>query len=288
MGGSIFPDKLGNINKREKDVEKLFKHVIDDLREIAIKWGYRYVDDDRMAIFLSKDFGSDFEITIVADLRQKKQTIIVRKGSERTGTHKLLGGGELLEGEVVLFLEAKQEEKVSPGGLPYIEEKEEGVLIWDKRISMEDAIYVIVQIDSKAKEKGLLDKKTGKRLELSEPIYIAQEKYRVEEVFSGQGTLYPIMSERKPEKVLQEFDDPESLITRHNPYDGTVIGLIHKRDLEYFEMRDEVLNEILIERNLTVKDMIEGLSMDPGFFTPLLLALREEIDKRMVSRQKKI
>jgi len=235
---------------------------------------------------LSKDFGLDFEMTIVADPRRKKQSVIVRKGSERTGVHELFGGGELLKGEEFMVLEAKQEEKVSPKGLPYIEETEEGVLIWDKRLSMEDAVFAIVQIDKKAKEEGLLDRKTGARLDLPEPVYAAQEKYKVEEVFSEQGALYPIMTGQGVERVIQEFDDPASLIMRKDPYSGEVIGLAHKRDLEYFETRDKVLNELLIERNLTVKDIIEGMVIDPGIFTPILMALREEITKRMVASGK--
>ena len=95
------------------------------------------------------------------------------------------------------------------------------------------------------------------------------------------------MPEQKPEKVLQEFDDPESLIMRKDPYSGMVIGLVHKRDLEYFEMRDKILNEILLERNLTVKGIIEGMASDPNFFAPLIMALREEITRRIASKQKK-
>lgn len=270
---------VGHIREMGLKINEKMGKTIGSLYEIATNWGNRVIDDDRWAIFFSSEFDVEPNFVITVDTTPGKQFISIASGNEIRDYHQIFG-----EEEVIVPLERRREEKISPLGIVYVEEKESGLLFWDSSLSLREVDRAIMKLNSAAIKKGLYDPKTENRLKLPEPTYIAKLKRSVETFFAKEGSMHPVMPDQDSEKVMQEFDHPEELMTWQDPYVFNVGGLVfiaHRRDEKFLEMREQVFNDVLIERGFTFQELMGALSLDPELFRPIIMGIKTEFDERL-------
>ena len=274
--GLIYPPGWREGKKPEEELAKGFLIGLGrEFADIAIKWGARYVDMDYLAVFKSKDWGIEPALIIEADARPDRQSVFVRKTEKDIRFVKFprpdefvvpLAGGSFVE--------------TTPSGLQKVVQKEEGFIAWDQDLPFDEALFVFEKIHLEAEKKSLFDPETRERKPLPEPVYIPQEKFKVGEMFAEKGGLYPLFGMR-PEDALSQFDHPEELVVRHEPYTGEVSGLVHKRDLEYLDLREKIVNEIFLEKGITYAELIESLTLHPEVVEPIFKEIQDEAKKRM-------
>lgn len=87
-------------------------------------------------------------------------------------------------------------------------ETEKLFVVWDTRISFEEAASVIKEVDEAAKAQGLIDPRTGERM-FNKSINIGGEVFKISEVFSNPDYVL-IFSPRLPDDLIfAQFDHPE-------------------------------------------------------------------------------
>ena len=139
---------------------------------------------------------------------------------------------------------------------------ETAVVLWDKRITVEQVLHVIEHASEirKAMDASLAAGEV--------------EKMSVDEAFSAPGTCFPILPGQSPEDLLQEFDRPDELQLVE---EYGIQSIVRKSDLPYLQQRLRAAEQVLAE---------EGISLDRKTVENLgwkeILALREKIQKRAV------
>lgn len=204
--------------------------------------------------------------------------VIISKGTHASGFH--LFGNPETEKDIKIPLPPRSIELTLPSGLFSVKNLEEGMFIIDKGITPQDLAETVDEINKKAREKGLFyNSSQTTRKPLPETNYIQPEKFKVEEVFSVKGSLFPVFSPQNYEEIIDMFDKPDEIITVINPYSGQIMGLGHVKDKEYFERRTELVNNILLEYGLTLDELLAGLEKSPKIFSPIMQKIRRESEK---------
>ncbi len=269
-------------NKESQDEEEKIEERLElayNFADVAIKWGARFQRDENIAVLQTKDWGVEPSITIEADIRQNKQTVVVMKGDRKGGYISFEGGNFRIP------LKGRQIFEELPCGLLKAINKEEGFLIWDKNLDLSEAMFAFDNIHEEAKKRDLYDPQTKTRKPLPETPYLMEMKFKVEDIFSEKGNLFFIGIE-DPEKLLQKFDHPEELVLRYEPYGGLPMGFVHKRDVDYIDLKEKVANEVLIERNINPLDLVRNSILNPESGASLIEEIKTEIDKRMAALEK--
>ena len=252
-----------------------YPRVAEGIREMTECWGARFIDDGEIGVLKSSWWNIEPQITIVANLQQGGQDICIRKSDTASSFFGLRGE------DVYIPLKGSQSFENSESGLFVPVNKQDGLLTIDKNIYPHDIFIMTGMIMMKQEEKGLYDSETSIMKPSHEIPYVPKEKLRVDEIFHEIGTSFIILPGIKGEDLKDTFDHPELLTTGVNPYGGEGAALIHKSHLPYHNKKTQVVNEILLKKNLTLPDIFEGMQIDPDFFSPLLKSIKNEIDERM-------
>lgn len=272
----IYPPGWGNEQEEAEDFAKeLVRGAGMQFADITIKWGSRYAQMEHIAVFRSKLWGIEPHITIIANAREEQQSVLIRKkDQEGVGAYKVRGAETLK-----LPLPAGQAIVKTPSGLETAVRKEAGLIEWDINLTIQEAVELLINIDNEAEKRGLFDPDKKQRKPLSEPVYIPMPKLKVEEFFSEIGATY-LSIDQEPEKLLEQFDHPKELVIWHSTYTGEPVGLIHKRDVDYLEKREQIINDVLIERGLTMADLHQVLRSGFEVLGPIAKGAAEEVRKR--------
>jgi len=254
----------------------------DELSDITRKWGFRYSFQkygfEHMCIFQTSAWGIEPELTITSDIRPDRQAVFVDKGTNACGFQVFGGSGD--QKSVIFLLPARQFEDISPTGLPVIRNLQEGQFIIERNILPSDLVTAITKIDEKAAQKDLVIEKGSKiRKPLDEFLYIQPDKFHVDEVFAKKGSLYPVLPGQDIEEIREMFDHPDNLLTISDPYSGRVMGFGHVRDSEYFDKSSKVINDVLIEYDLTMEEFLTVLGKSPRILTPIIEKIKREQKK---------
>jgi tetratricopeptide (TPR) repeat protein len=272
----IYPPGWGEEKNQEEELAKeLVKGIGRQFADVAIKWGARYAQLEHMAVFRSKLWGIEPPITIVANAKPEEQRVLVRKKDQEG-----LGFVNLSSPDILMLpLPGGQFVEKTPSGLDKVVRKEAGFIEWDMNLTIQEAVEFLSKIDEEAEKRGLYDPDKKQRKSLPEPVYILMPKLKVEEVFSELGTANPLFSQ-DPQELLRQFDHPEELVIRHDPYTGEPIAIVHKRDIEYLDKREQIVNEVLLEHNITFAELMAGRATRPDVFEPMWKKIREEVERR--------
>jgi hypothetical protein len=158
---------------------------------------------------------------------------------------------------------------------------ENGFILKEQDIDIADIfINTYSEIYQKANEDGMFDQDNN-LLKREEFRYLVLEKYKVDEFFKKRGGLRPLGPGGELEKVTEEFSDPENLIKVKDPFSGEIVGVAHKRDDEYFKVRETILTDVLIEKNTNIIDLLAVVEKEPTVFGPLLMNIKKEVDRRV-------
>lgn len=246
----------------------------DRFVDIARKWGYRFYHPNYQdkCVFLSSSFGVTPEISIFTSLNPINQNVIVSKGNE-TNSH------INLEDYFHFQLPQRNIEKKTDSGIFLTQIIEEGNLLIDKHLIPLEVLKCLINVDLKAKERGLLDN-AGNRISLQEYKFIVPQKLSVEKTFSDIGKLIPLMG-KNPEEVMKDYDEPEKLFFVTDPYSGEPFAVSHVKNQIYFEKRAQILNDVLIEKGIYLEELLELQIKDPKTFLPLFDSISQEVIKRI-------
>jgi len=271
--------------KTDQDIgtEAQYAKISDDLNDIAIKWGAEIQGEPDKRVFQSKRFGGmGLEVSIYTKKSLDNQTVFIHRGTNTGGFQPLKRGGD---NDTMIPLKARVAQEQTPGGISYPVQKQQGLLVVDKEFSIEDVLSIIGIIDNVARRRGLFGS-NGERISHPELIKLKKDKYKVSEVFKDQGARMPVLPGMSVFEAINEFDKPNELIVRTDPWGGENAYLVKKKDISYLDQYDQTLNDILIERGLTMGELHQGLEVDMKTFAPLAIAIGEEVKKRMVLEKK--
>lgn len=231
---------------RPPEVRGLTPALVADTFDITRKWGQVDVDD-QLIRFQSGNLGLGYELITSARMEP---------GSP----------------EGLLLIVAKS--AVPLGGMVFIR-TDQGIVMWHRQLTSEEAQKAVSVIDQNAKKAGLISE-TGERKALSpEHSVFMPEKYKTEEVFRESGSSFLVPPGEDPEKYLNRFDRPDDLTIVGMPGGG--FSIIKKDQLPYLQRRAQIVHQILAERGININDpsLIGKLSAAE------ILRLREEIQRRL-------
>lgn len=259
--------------EKQKPVEEI---VADRVIANTMAWGHDYIKDNRnMRVLVPSDFGIQSRLNFVVNNKSGKQIVHIFDADNRQQIN--LGLQSL--NNVVFNLEAREIVKEGESGLSIVQNLEEGALLIEYGIGGEEIIEILNKIENKAKEMELFNE-IGTRKRPENISLIAENKMEVSKVFSKEGLIYPLLG-KDPEEIRQKFDKPEDLILRQDPYTGKDFGFINKKDLDYFEKHDKIVNDVLIEMEISINDLMALLEKDEKLAILIAQEIKREVDKRM-------
>lgn len=149
-----------------------------------------------------------------------------------------------------------------------------GIIVWDKRVGIDDVRDCIAIIDAFMRERGFINE-NGERRQTN---YVSRSaKFSVDSVFATPASIMPLLPGMPDaETMRQQFDKPEEVAIFSNPLFPEQISLCHKRDIELIRQRQNVVKNMLEKRGLATQKAIANLSIEE------LVILRAEI-KRLSS-----
>jgi len=165
------------------ELEGLSPQILFALFEIAIKWG-EPVESEMLEFPAFGELGDGFVISIELDSPDRRMFLLKKS--------------EFIQG----FCLADE-------GL-FIIKTEGPCVMWDKRISLEEAVFTIKETDETARSQGLIDLETDERI-FSKLVAIGEKMLKVSEVFFDPNSLLVFPSEYSNEAIFTQFDHPESV-----------------------------------------------------------------------------
>lgn len=145
---------------------------------------------------------------------------------------------------------------------------EEAAIIWDRRVSVNEAEVALNTANERARASGLI-LESGERIAMppQEPQEFKPPRWRVADVFSSPMNVFFVLPDdpESSERIRAEFDHPELL---HILPNGSICL---KQSLPKFEKRARIVSEILAERGI---EDLGALSEDE------IMAIKEEIARR--------
>ncbi len=224
----------------EEKIKGITPELISDIYDIVEKFGNIH-EEEHTIDFKSGDIGLGYELYISKSTTPENRNLIVSK-------HLVMSYGS----EFVSY--------------------ENGFIIWDKTLTVEEVKNAIQKIDEFAKTVGLIRDNKRIRVEgISDKLLKREEdKYRVDEIFKVPGTVFLVPSGKAPEDILSLFDHPEKLtIVSEYP---KLVGLTD--DIKYIEKRRNVVMNVLKEKGMDMED-VKDIPLDD------ILMMRKEIEKRL-------
>lgn len=252
--------------------------VADRIIANTMAWGHDYVSEKNrnMRVLSPGDFGIKSRLNFIVNNNPEKQMVHVFDAEEAKEVFLSFNG---VEGNVVFNLEERKVIKESASGLSVLQTLEEGTLLIEYGIGGGELIDVLNQIEDKARTSGLYDE-MGNRKRPENMSLAVEKKINVDKAFSHQGTIYPLFGQ-DPDELKQMFDNPDELILRQDPYTGNDFGFIRKKDLDYFEKHDKIINDVFIEMGITFEELILLLEKDEQLGILVSQEIKKEVDKRM-------
>lgn len=224
----------------EEKIKGITPELISDIYDVVEKFGHIH-EEEHTIDFKSGDIGLEYELYISKSTTPGNRNLIVSK-------HLVM----LYGSEFVSY--------------------EDGFIIWDKTLTVEEVKNAIQKIDEFAKTVGLIrDNKRIRVMRMSDKtLENENDKYRVDEIFKVPGTVFLVPPGKETEDMLNLFDHPERLtIVSEYP---KLIGLID--DIKYIEKRRNVVMEVLKERGMNMED-VKDIPLDD------ILNMRKEIEKKL-------
>jgi len=149
---------------------------------------------------------------------------------------------------LILFKKSKlaQDFYLADEGVFTIKTKKIATVVWDIRISLEEAASVIEELDETAREKGLIDPATGERI-FARPA-IGERIYKVSEVFSNPNDILIFPSGFSDEFIFAQFDCSELVRIYHA---GSSKFACLKSSAEAIEQALSTFQEIMMTERMT-------------------------------------
>lgn len=265
-------------NMKESLKQPVEEIVADRIIANTMAWGHDYVSEKNrnMRVLSPGDFGIKSRLNFIVNNNPEKQMVHVFDAEEAKEVFLSFNG---VEGNVVFNLEERKVIKESASGLSVLQTLEEGTLLIEYGIGGGELIDVLNQIEDKARTSGLYDE-MGNRKRPENMSLAVEKKINVDKAFSHQGTIYPLFGQ-DPDELKQMFDNPDELILRQDPYTGNDFGFIRKKDLDYFEKHDKIINDVFIEMGITFEELILLLEKDEQLGILVSQEIKKEVDKRM-------
>jgi len=262
-----------------------FKHKLAlALKDIAVKWGVYLEADPPLSVFYSRDYGADYEYTIMASPKAGKLNIGVISGTMKPFTNTNL---------LQLITEKKASlEKLEPleviesgiGGREITILYEPGAIIMENGVSLDKLLGSMNQIHEEAKKRGLYNNETGIRIKDENKHSVEMPKISIDEAFAKRGTINPVFQGQNPEVILNLYDKPEELLVIEDHFLKDTYAIVHKRDQDYIAKRDEILKDVLYKKDLTVEKLLKKLSGSVDDTLKEIFEIREEVERRMNER----
>lgn len=223
----------------EEKIKDLTPELIADIYDVADKFG-TLNEEDHITNFSSGDLGLGHKLYISMSTISGNKNLVISKNVV------MLSGSNMVK-------------------------LKDGYIVWDKTLKVEDVINTINKIDELAKKYGLIDHDNKRKRIGGNFVEKNTERYRVNEIFGKQGTVFMVPAGKDPEKMLGLFDHPEKLTIVTESF-GTTIRL--KDSSEYLERRKNIAMELLKEKGISI-EFVKDLTLED------ILEMREEIDKRL-------
>lgn len=280
--------KKENIEKNQSANELWhFKHSLALLlKDMATKWGLHFDAEPPLIALYSKDFGVDYEFTILTSPRAGKFNIEVTEGTLKKPTTNMfkmaMSGLFHIEKLDPITVTDKSAEGVETT-IAY----EPGALLWDRKISAKKFYKGIDEIHQAAEKRGLYDSETGIRKKDEKKKPVPLPKISVKEAFKEKGTVNPVFLGQKPEDILALYDKPEQLVVKENPFFPGHFVIAHKKDIEYLDTRAAVTMGILEDKGYSAENILKKLeSLSAPETVNLFNEVNQEIERRMKKDKK--
>jgi len=279
MKDFLFPNSVIDAQQKNSELKEKalqgVKIIGLECGDAAIKWAPRFAEMDHIAILRTAAFelGNDTpNITIIADARPDRQAVFIHSGD-----HEGLGFHNLTNPDTFDLPLPGGEVEISTGLVPYIQHKEPGFISWDVNLTLDDVAKVVRALDINAGKEGLFDERTKVRKPIPVQSYVPLPKFKVEEVFNEIGMAQPLLGEKNPESLLDQFDHPEELMIRNNSFLDDLPSIVAKRDASFLDKKDQVALVVLEKFGFTPQDVEEGLIRAPEVFNPLIMKIRAAV-----------
>lgn len=258
--------------------ENLMINYAENMADMTKKWGILALDGKTIS-FRPEYLGVSGDLELVTSPDIHKQGVIVDRATQETDLTTFRLGAKNI---VRLPSRSREEGKL----IKFVTQLEVGTLMWNTDLDLIEVTRIMLECDAKAREMGLMTE--GQReIRPNNGARLISKIRKVAEVFKGKGVIYPLINGVSIEEELKNFDNPDELEVRVDPYSGKPMGLAKISDGEYIEKQEKVLNEVLIENfNLTLEALIEGMAKDPEMFRPLFLKIKAKVDEKMKDNDK--
>lgn len=231
------------------ELKGLTPELVNDLSDILYKWGR--IDLEEHTVRFGHQVEPDFQILMSGPLYSDSaplNMLVYKTSIPKKGVH-------VIETE-----------------------NDQGMILWDKELTVEEAKLATVKIDATGFEAGLIDTQSGERKPTPLDAAVVKEgekpKLKVAEFFSQRGSVMSTF-DKDPEELLREFDEPERLTVLVSP--AGIMSICSKEDVPYFEARERIVGEILNEMGIDMSNLedMDKLTIEK------ILKLREEVALRL-------